>query len=493
MANLPNKAVLTGEMRANRAAGGEVFQIIRTLAGKSTVSKLLEKHFHGYPPQSLITTGRTFPIASRVDVQTAMDELFGGSPEATRYGLHSPHHGGIEAMGIAQLLQRTPFPVDIGPLQYDDIDVGEEVPARCVRQALWLSREGEIPFAVLLGRGAQMGMPLGIQVEVAAPSGSSGVKFTEGFFENLEKSISVGRTYRGKVISLEMAVDYTGRGGSVKVHRLREVSREDVILPEKTVALLESNLTGFIRARREIRAMGLSAKKGLLFYGPPGTGKTHTLHYLASAMPGHTMLLITAEQVVLLEHYFKLARFLQPSIIVVEDVDLIARERTHLQMPGQEMLLNKLLNEMDGLREDAEVIFILTTNRPDQLEPALASRPGRIDQAIEFPLPDEIGRAKLARLYGHGLEVRDEDVPVIVSKTKGASAAFIKELMRRSAQFVLLRGQQRSLTIADIDAALEEMVFLGGALNLKLLGADAVAQPGDNADSRAVISTRIRA
>jgi ATP-dependent 26S proteasome regulatory subunit len=49
---------------------------------------------------------------------------------------------------------------------------------------------------------------------------------------------------------------------------------------------------------------------------------------------------------------------------------------------------------MDGLREDAEVIFILTTNRPDQLEPALASRPGRIDQAIEFPLPDEIGRAK---------------------------------------------------------------------------------------------------
>jgi ATP-dependent 26S proteasome regulatory subunit len=101
---------------------------------------------------------------------------------------------------------------------------------------------------------------------------------------------------------------------------------------------------------------------------------------------------ITADQVVLLEHYFKLARFLQPSIIVVEDVDLIARERTQLRGSGQEMLLNKLLNEMDGLREDAEIIFILTTNRPDQLEPALASRPGRSDQAIEFPLPDDIGR-----------------------------------------------------------------------------------------------------
>jgi ATP-dependent 26S proteasome regulatory subunit len=217
--------------------------------------------------------------------------------------------------------------------------------------------------------------------------------------------------------------------------------------------------------------MGLSAKKGLLFYGPPGTGKTHTLHYLAGALPGHTTLLITAEQVVLLEHYFKLARFLQPSIIVVEDVDLIARERTHLRGPGEEMLLNKLLNEMDGLREDAEVIFILTTNRPDQLEPALASRPGRIDQAIEFPLPDDVGRAKLARLYGRGLQLNDKVVEAIVTKTKGVSAAFIKELMRRSAQFLLQASEDRMLTIRAVDAALEEMVFLGGTLNLKLLGA----------------------
>ena len=234
------------------------------------------------------------------------------------------------------------------------------------------------------------------------------------------------------MISLEMAFDYTGRTGNVKVRRLRPVRREDVILPEKTVALLENNLTGFIGVREQIRQMGLSAKKGLLFYGPPGTGKTHTIHYLASTMPGHTTLLITAEQVVLLEQYFKLARFLQPSIIVVEDVDLVARERTQIQDPGQEIMLNKLLNEMDGLREDAEVIFILTTNRPDQLEPALASRPGRIDQAIEFPLPDDTGRAKLARLYAHGMQLNNVVADAIVSKTKGASAAFIKELIRRS-------------------------------------------------------------
>ena len=196
--------------------------------------------------------------------------------------------------------------------------------------------------------------------------------------------------------------------------------------------------------RDGIRKLGLSAKKGLLFYSPPGTGKTHTLYYLAGTLPGHTTLVITADQVVLLEHYFKLAGFLQPSIIVVEDVDLIARERTQLRGSGQEMFLNKLLNEMDGLREDAEIIFILTTNRLDQLEPALASRPGRIDQAIEFPLPDDIGRAKLARLYGRGLELDDDIVGTIVSKSKGVSAAFIKELMRHRRSFFFELAETRS-------------------------------------------------
>jgi ATP-dependent 26S proteasome regulatory subunit len=138
--------------------------------------------------------------------------------------------------------------------------------------------------------------------------------------------------------------------------------------------------------------------------------------------------------------------------------------------PYEEALLNKLLNEMDGLREDADVLFILTTNRPEQLEPALASRPGRIDQAIEFPLPDEDGRAKLVRLYSRGLDVPEPVLDAIVRRTKGASPAFIKELMRRSAQFQLELARGAVLQQAAVDAALEEMMITGGTLNLKLLG-----------------------
>jgi ATP-dependent 26S proteasome regulatory subunit len=144
--------------------------------------------------------------------------------------------------------------------------------------------------------------------------------------------------------------------------------------------------------------------------------------------------------------------------------------------PCEEALLNKLLNEMDGLREDAEILFVLTTNRPDQLERALASRPGRIDQAIEFPLPDEEGRRQLARLYAYGLPMGPEVVELIVRRTAGGSPALIKELMRRAAQF-LLEGGNANLQPQHIDAALEEMLFSGGSLNPSLLGATGVPQP----------------
>jgi ATP-dependent 26S proteasome regulatory subunit len=181
-------------------------------------------------------------------------------------------------------------------------------------------------------------------------------------------------------------------------------------------------------------------------------------------------LLISAEQVGLLAEYMTLARLLQPSIVVVEDADLIARERTQMESVCEEVLLNKLLNEMDGLKEEADILFVLTTNRPEALESALTSRPGRIDQAIEFPLPDEDGREKLVRLYSQGISLNAQLIHAIAKRTDRVSPAFIKELMRRSVQFHLERSDNGVLELADVENALEEMLFSGGSLNARLLG-----------------------
>jgi len=419
--------------------------------------------------ENITTVARTFPLASRVDLQVAIGEFFSVREKPTLLGIHSPL--GHETPTLAHLFTRGPFPVELGPLQHDDVDIGDPAPVRCLKNGLWLSKDGSLPFVLLLSTAVHFGAIVGgVHLELAVPNGEDGFNFSQTFFRELESRVNAGGTYRGKVISLERQDRYSGRGGEVRVHRLHKVRREEVILPERTLNLLDRNVSGFIRAREHVKKLGLSAKKGLLFYGPPGTGKTHTIHYLASELPEHTTLLVTAEQVGLLDHYFQLARFLQPSLLVVEDVDLIARVREQMGSPCEEVLLNKLLNEMDGLREDADVIFILTTNRPDQLEPALASRPGRIDQAIEFPLPDEQGRSKLVKLYSRGLELPEELVELIVRKTKGASPAFIKELMRRAAQFQFEVAANGKLQQVALDSAMEEMVFSGGALNLKLLG-----------------------
>ena len=125
------------------------------------------------------------------------------------------------------------------------------------------------------------------------------------------------------------------------------------------------------------------------------------------------------------------ARTLQPAVIVVEDVDLIAEERT--ARPGEHPLLFQLLNEMEGLNSAADVTFLLTTNRADLLEPALAARPGRVDLAAELPLPDADARRALLRLYQGNLVLDGVDLDQVIERTEGVTAPFLRELLRKAA------------------------------------------------------------
>src|SRR5262249_35972092 len=159
-------------------------------------------------------------------------------------------------------------------------------------------------------------------------------------FAELEAAVNAARSYRGKVLSFEADSDYRGRTKGVTVHRLPPVAREEVILPAGALDLLDRNVLKFVHSRDALRRLGQSTRKGILLYGPPGTGKTHTIRYLASGLAGHTTLIITAEQVGLLDQYMSLARLLQPALVVIEDVDLIARDREQMQNPCEEVLLN---------------------------------------------------------------------------------------------------------------------------------------------------------
>jgi cell division protease FtsH len=438
------------------------------------VYSLLQRHFEPLPLEGLTITERRFPGRVRADLQRAIDSLFEQMTVSHFCGVRKQYcHEGVNFTEL--VVRDRNDPALSVPPQYEEIDIGEDQPIRVLKAGLWLLEDKGKRFAVFLEPAHFMHRAFGaegLRFQVATPNDAGGTSIAQGFFRHLERSVQQARSYRGKILSLqESAHGYSGSSTGVKVHKLRTVERDQVILPRKTLDLLERNVIQFVRQRPQLAKLGLSTKKGLLFYGPPGVGKTHTLHYLAGALEGMTTLLISAEQVGLLAEYMTLARLLQPSMVVIEDADLIARERTTMESVCEEVLLNKLLNEMDGLTEEADVLFVLTTNRPETLEAALASRPGRIDQAIEFPLPDEEGRGKLIRLYSRGLTVPEDVVRATVKKTDRVSAAFIKELMRRAAQFRLERDGGSELSLADIDAALEELLFAGGSLNRQLLGA----------------------
>jgi ATP-dependent 26S proteasome regulatory subunit len=207
-------------------------------------------------------------------------------------------------------------------------------------------------------------------------------------------------------------------------------------------------------------------------HGKPGTGKTLSAMYLAAQMPGRTVIVLTGGAVGAIEAACGLARLLEPATIILEDVDLIGTERNQ-QSVGANALLFELLNQMDGLDQDRDILFILTTNRPDFLEPALAARPGRIDLAIEVPLPDEACRLRLFELYGHGLRLDFANPDVWVRRTEGVSAAFIRELLRKAAMLAAeADGTGTELVVTDghMEEALAELLVAGGPMTRSLLG-----------------------
>jgi ATP-dependent 26S proteasome regulatory subunit len=276
--------------------------------------------------------------------------------------------------------------------------------------------------------------------------------------------------YRGHVVSLAMNEMHQLQ---TTFHRLPQITRDQIILPSGVLERIERESVGFSKHAATLRAAGRHLKRGMLLHGSPGTGKTLTAMYLASRMPDRTVLLITGRGMGLLEQACAMARVLQPATIILEDVDLIAEERTRQgEGGGCAPLLFELLNQMDGLADDADILFVLTTNRPDRLEPALAARPGRIDQAVEVPLPDAGCRRRLFELYGRGLEVTAPIDPYI-DRTAGASASFIRELLRKSALFAADEGGELEVRAKHIDEALHEMVVEGGDLMKSLLGAGA--------------------
>jgi hypothetical protein len=396
------------------------------------VSQLVRDHL-GTDGGHRSVVARELPRFEHVNLQTAVNawSAAGGRAVEVQGIALPPHYGGLS---LQQLVAGEGMP----PLQLTapalaDLPNGPGSTLACLRLALLLVTDSRGRYVVMI-QGPGEHQP-NLVVEVAGlPVGQA-----QDLLAELDRLRSELNVYRGHL--LEVTLEQMG-GVSLAFASPQRLGRDDVVLPD-----------------------------GLLLYGPPGTGKTHSTRYLLGQMTGYTRLVLTGRALVAVGAITELARALLPAVVVLEDVDLVAEERS--RGPASSPVLFDLLDAMDGAAPDADLLFLLTTNRADLLEPALAARPGRVDVAVEISLPDAPARERLLTLYGRGvpLTLTADDVATAVERTDGTTASFLKELIRRSVLEALHEDPElRAVTGAHLSRALDDLLDAAQGVTRTLLG-----------------------
>lgn len=432
---------------------------------------ILSAHL-GVPTHDLAVVLEQWPAYEHVNVQGALDVVLAEYGDAAQtIGLSGYRHQG--AFGMADLLGEDPRYLMHGPqpgnVTWTSLPSGPGGETRdCLRAAVVLLASQEDRTALLVRGPDPESGSMEVSVEIVATRRT----VAEDLGRRLRELALELNVYRGQVVSFGRSM-FGERGSLLRFRERPTMAPEQLILPADTFQDLRRQVVGVARNSARLRAAGQHLKRGLLLYGPPGVGKTHSVRYLVSELVGTTVVELTGETLHGIREACSVARSLQPSMIVVEDVDLIAEERSHYG--GETPLLFTLLNEMDGLDEDADVVFLLTTNRADLLEPALASRPGRVDQAVHIELPDRESRDRLIELYRGSLDLDLSRVDAVLDRTDGVTASFLKELLRRAAVIAADRdeesdGEPLHVTADDLDTALDDLLDTRNQMTRAVLG-----------------------
>lgn len=396
-----------------------------------------------------------------VNLQTALN-AWSREPgrEVAVHGISvPPHHG---AASLQQIIAGD----GIGQLRLSaliDLPNGPGSTLACLQFAVLLVSDAAGRYVVLVRGSMEQHEPT-LTVEIAGLP----VDAAQAVHAQLDELRSRLNVYRGQVLDVSLA---PGGGVSLTFTDIPVTAREDVVLPEAVLSLVERHALSVAEHREALLAAGQHLKRGLLLFGPPGTGKTHTMRYLIGRMNSYTRLILTGAGLHAIGSASELARELAPAVIVLEDVDLVAEDRSF--GPGSTPVLFELLNAMDGAAADADLLFVLTTNRADLLEPALAARPGRVDVAIEIDLPNPDARRRLLALYGRivSLDLSEPDIDDVVARTEGVTASFLKELLRRSVLATLEDGTADAVVTArHVTQALDDLLHASQQLTRSLLG-----------------------